>query len=33
MVVYTYNPNIWEVEAGGQEFKAIFGYIMSLRPT
>lgn len=26
MVVHAYNPNVWEAEAEGSEFKASMGY-------
>lgn len=32
MAVQASNPNIWEVQAGGQEFKVIHGYAMNLWP-
>lgn len=32
MIVLTYNPSAWEVEAGGDGGKVIFGYIVNLRP-
>jgi hypothetical protein len=33
MVAHTYNPTPWEVRQEDQEFKGIFSYIVSLRPT
>lgn len=32
LAVHTCSPRTWRVETGGQEFKVILGYVVSLRP-